>query len=367
MPDNVPRQTDRAASGHADNGAQRPVSVVFLPNVRMQPKRAAVVAEDGPNQEREGEGIEQYGVVGKERDLHGFPWNPLANKGAMWAGLDLLRALKVLLFDRKAEVIVSVFESNALFVLMLRRLFFFKPKIVLWEVSGRGWPKRDRILDYVVPRVDHVFVLTEDQRVKVEAQYRLRNPARVLGFAIDDTFFRAQGQAGEGRFVLAVGDDISRDYPTLIEACRQAGLPLKLRSNAKFAVPDDASHVTFVNRLSYKELRDLYDQATIVVVPLKQADYPGGITAIYEAMSMSKPLIVSRTSMTIGLVSDGEDGVLVAPGDPADMATALLSLWNDQPVRQALGSAARHRLERDYSHTAYIRRFAALLRQAAGS
>lgn len=349
MPNNLPHQVD----------------VVFLPNVKMQPKRAAVVAEDGPDSGGKNGGIAQYGVQGIERDLHAFPWNPLANKGSLYAGLDLLRALKVLLFDRKADVIVSVFESNVLFVLMLRRLFRFKPQIVLWEVSGRGWPKRDKILDYVVPRVDRVFVLTEAQRVAVEAQYKLRHPAQVLGFAIDDAFFRSQPAPLDGGYVLAVGDDISRDYPTLIEACRQAGVPLKLRSNAKFAMPDDVAHVSFVGRLSYKELRTLYEEATLVVVPLKPADYPGGITAIYEAMAMSKPLLASRTTMTAGLVRHDEEGVLVTPGDPAELAAALSRLWGDPATRASMGTAARQRLERDFSHDRYIERFASLLRQAA--
>jgi len=366
MPDNVQRKNDTAAPYPPASRYGHDVSVVFLPNVKMQSKRAAVAAEDGPNPGREGGGIEQYGVNGIERDLHAFPWNPLVNKGSLLAGLDLLRAVKVLLFDRKADVIVSVFESNVFFVLMLRRLFRFKPKIVLWEVSGRGWPKRDKILDYVVPRVDQVFVLTEDQRTTVEAQYRLRHPAQILGFAIDDEFFRSRPDVSDGQYVLAVGDDISRDYPTLIEACRQAGLPLKLRSGAKFAMPDDVSHVSFVGRLSYKELRELYEKATIVVVPLKQSDYPGGITAIYEAMSMSKPLVVSRTTMTTELVQHDEEGMLVTPGDPVGLASTLSALWHDQEARTSLGHAARQRLERDFSHTRYMQRFATLLRQVAG-
>lgn len=361
MPENSVSHNDYTALSAGPAG--RPVNVVFLPNVRMGIKRAAITAEGGPSQLREKRGFEKNGVMRTGRDLHSFPWNPLVKKGTLLAGLDLLRALKVLLFDRKADVIVSVFESNVFFVLLLRGLFRFKPKIVLWEISGRGWGIRDKLLDYVVPRIDHVFVLTEDQRRKVEAQYKLRNPAQVLGFAIDDEFFRSTSQNTDERYVLAVGDDVSRDYPTLIEACRLAGIPLKLRSNAKFVMQENASHVSFVGRLSYKELRDLYEGATIVVVPLKPADYPGGITAIYEAMAMSKPRVISRTDMTANLVSDGEDGIFVSPEDAVELSKVLLTLWNDKQMCTALGLAARKRLERDFSYDQYIQRFAMLLRE----
>lgn len=342
------------------------IRAVFLPNVKMGIKRAAILAEQGPDLDRERRLFQHFGVTSVERDLHSFPWNPLAKKGTLLAGLDLLRALKVLLFERKADVIVSVFESNAFFILLLRKLFFFKPKIVLWEVSGRGWALRDKILDYVVPRVDHVLVLTEDQRAKVEARYQLRNPAKVVGFAVDDEFFRSVPGSPDGRYVLAVGDDVSRDYPTLVEACRLAGLPLKLRSNAKFPMPENASHVSLVGRLSYKELRQLYQGASIVVVPLKPADYPGGITAIYEAMSMGKPLVLSRTTMTAGFITHGEDGMFVEPGDALALSKELSTLWNDLPAAAALGQAARAKLEREFSYDRYMRRFASLLRQAAG-
>ncbi|HAB65666.1 MAG TPA: hypothetical protein DCE49_16095 [Pseudomonas sp.] len=363
MPTHVPRQEENPRTPR--NATERPLTAVFLPNVKMSRKRAAITAEGGPDQLREARGFARHGVEVRERDLHDFPWNPLARRGTLLAGLDLLRALKVLLLDRKADVIVSVFESNVFFILLLRRLFNFKPRIVLWEVSGRGWRIRDRILDYVVPRVDQVLVLTERQRREVESRYALRNPAQVLGFSIEDQFFRSRPPAVDQRYVLAVGDDVSRDYPTLVEACRIAGLPLKLRSNMRSAVPADASQVSLVGRLSYQQLRELYEGATIVVVPLKAVDYPGGITAIFEAMAMSKPLVLSRTAMTADFISDGAEGIFVEPTDPAALAASLSALWNDAPRCAALGSAARRRLERDYAYDHYIERFAGMLRRAA--
>jgi glycosyltransferase involved in cell wall biosynthesis len=366
MPDNIAFNSNSAQPIGTSGSLEYPVNVVFLPNVRMGPKRAALVAESGPDPLREVRGFERYGVIRAERDLHSYPSNLLAKKGSLLAGLDILRALKTLVFDRDADVIVSVFESNVLFILMLRKLFRFKPRIVLWEVSGRGWKMRDRILDYVVPRVDRVLVLTEAQRQEVEAHYRLRHPAQLLGFAIDDHFFHPAARKANERYVLAVGDDVSRDYPALIEACRLANLPLKLRSSAKLSVPENTPNVSFVGRLSYKELRDLYAEATIVVVPLKPADYPSGITAIYEAMAMGKPLIASRTGTSCNFIRHGEDGILVDPQNPVELGNALSALWNDEPARDALGAAARKRLDCDFSYDQYIQRFAAFLRQAAG-
>jgi len=344
------------------------LKVVFLPNVRMRERRANLIAQGGPDPLRELNGFVENGVTPGERDLHSFPFNPLAKKGSFLAGLDPLRALKVLVFDRKADVIVSVFESNIFFVLLLKKLFFFKPKIVLWEVSGRGWAKRDKVLDFVLPRVDHVLVLTQDQKKEVESLYKLRAPAHVVGFAIDDHFFAPKCSREQGEpYVLAVGDDIGRDYPSLITACRELGLPLKLRSSAKIpALVGLTAGVTVLGRQSYEELRDLYAGATIVAVPLKAVDYPSGITAVFEAMSMGKPLITSRTGTTADFISHGQNGILVTPESPADLSRELHALWNDKALQEKLGANARKSLDEKYSYNIYIRRFAGYLRAAAG-
>jgi glycosyltransferase involved in cell wall biosynthesis len=341
------------------------VKVVFLPNVKMANKRANIIIEDGPNPLREIQGFAKNGVSFFERDLHSFPLNLLANKGSFLAGLDPLRALKVLLFDRHADVIVSVFESNIFFILLLGRFFRFKPKVVLWEVSGRGWPKRDKVLDYVLPRVDHVLVLTKHQKKQVDSLYKLRNPAALLGFAIDDCFFLADQQKKPDRgYVLAVGDDVSRDYSTLIEACRGLSLPLKIRSSAKFVIPEESkSLISTVGRLTYTELRDLYDGATVVVVPLKLADYPGGITAVFEAMAMGKPLIASRTGTTSDFISNGEDGILITPECSAELSNAIITVWNNKELAKKLGDSARARLDKEFSYDSYIKRFALHLRR----
>lgn len=355
----------RANKTQSDIKTTLPVKIVFLPNVKMANKRASVFTEDGPNPLREIHGFTKNGVSFFERDLHSFPLNPLAKKGSFLAGLDPLRALKVLLFDRHADVIVSVFESNVFFILLLGRFFRFKPKVVLWEVSGRGWPKRDKVLDYVLPRVDHVLVLTEDQKKQVDSLYKLRNPAEIVGFAIDDCFFSADPQRKlDQGYVLAVGDDISRDYPTLIEACRGLGLPLKIRSSAKYVIPEESkSLISTIGRLTYKELRALYDGATIVVVPLKLADYPGGITAVFEAMAMGKPLIASRTGTTSDFILNGEDGILITPECSTELSKAIFTIWNNKELAKKLGNNARVRLDKEFSYDTYIKRFAVHLRR----
>lgn len=346
-----------------------PLRVVFLPNVRMKEKRGRFQPGTGPNPQREIDGFITHGVIPVERDLNRWPWNPLAGKGAFFAGFDPLRAFVVMIRERHADIIVSTFESNIFLILLLKKIFRFKPKIVLWDLSGRGWTKRDRVLDYIVPRVDRVFALTVDQQRKTDARYKLRAPAELIGFAIDDNFFMPtdQKQLDLG-YVLAVGDDIGRDYPLLIEACRGMRCKLILRTSSHLAIPDDMkASVSLVGRVSYAELRDLYAGARMVVVPLRAVDYPSGITAIFEAMAMGKAVIASTTGTTKDFISNKKTGILVAPGNTQELRDAILALLDDATLCGELGANARRAIENHLSYENYIANFAASLAQIVES
>jgi glycosyltransferase involved in cell wall biosynthesis len=342
------------------------ITALFLPNVRQ--RGASRSAGHGPDRERERSCFAAHGIVQANRDLHPFPLNPLARHGTFYAGFDLLRALRVLLFDRRADVIVSVFESNVAIILLLGRLLRFPPRIVLWEVSARGWSLRDRVRDFVLPRVDMVLVHTSHEKRTVERRHRLKAPAELIGFAVDDRFYQPM-PVQDGGYILAVGDDIGRDYPTLIAACRGTPFRLVLRTSARPLVPQDMrDQVSIRPRLSYPALRELYAAATIVVTPLRRGvEHSSGITALYESMAMGRPVIATDAPGTRDILRHGRTGLLVAAGDVAELRQALIALVRDPARRARLGAAARAAIDSEaMSYDGYITRFAAGLRRAAG-
>src|SRR5439155_16317702 len=92
-----------------------------------------------------------------------------------------------------------------------------------------------------------------------------------------------------------------RDYPTLIQAAGSLGLhvdiaaasPWSQRSNLAEQVPLPAN--VSVGRRSYAELRELYDRAAFVVVPVFDVDFQAGSLVMYEAMAMGKAIVATRT------------------------------------------------------------------------
>jgi len=78
------------------------------------------------------------------------------------------------------------------------------------------------------------------------------------------------------------------------------------------------------------------------VFALPSIDEPFG-RAVVEAMAVELPVIGTRSGGVPEIVVQGETGLLVAPGDAADLAKALLRLVRDADLRRAMGRAGRAR------------------------
>jgi glycosyltransferase involved in cell wall biosynthesis len=161
-----------------------------------------------------------------------------------------------------------------------------------------------------------------------------------------DTSFWSGSSAGECRGSVVSAGREHRDYQTLVSA---------LPDGAHLTIAD---HSVFTPRATRREpeawprtvkrvaldapgLRELYRRAEVVVVPVIESGMPAGITTLLEAMSMGKAVIVTETSELRGVVQHGETGLVVKPGDVAEMRAAIRSLMASPSTRQVFGSAAR--------------------------
>jgi glycosyltransferase involved in cell wall biosynthesis len=85
---------------------------------------------------------------------------------------------------------------------------------------------------------------------------------------------------------------------------------------------------------------------------------------LLEAMAEGLPCVATDVGDVVAAV--GEDAVVVPPGDPAALATALAALLADPARRAALGRRARARAVRSFDAGDMSRRTFALLAGAAG-
>ncbi len=87
---------------------------------------------------------------------------------------------------------------------------------------------------------------------------------------------------------------------------------------------------------------------------------------VLEAMALRVPVVTSRVGGHGELVTDGVDGLLIAPGDVDGLAAALARLLADPELAAQLGAAGRARVAQDYSVEAMIARTRAVYARALG-
>jgi glycosyltransferase involved in cell wall biosynthesis len=175
------------------------------------------------------------------------------------------------------------------------------------------------------------------------------SPGRVTltPFMVDQHFFsEAAVPAGRQRMICSAGLE-RRDYPTLMAAVDGLDAKVVIAAASPWSKWTDSSGAmepppnVDVRRLGFVDLRQLYAESSLVVMPLQDTDFQAGITTILEAMAMARPVICTRTTGQTDTIVDGQTGIYVRPDDPRTLRDAIVSLLDDPDRAARLGHAAR--------------------------
>jgi glycosyltransferase involved in cell wall biosynthesis len=156
-----------------------------------------------------------------------------------------------------------------------------------------------------------------------------------------------------GPFFLFVG--VFRYYkglPVLIEAIRRTGYPVVMVGDGplgpeirELAKTSGATSAHFTGSISEEDKMALLQLSTAIVFPSPNRAEAFGMSLLEGAM-MGKPMITCEIGTGTSYVNvRDETGLVVAPNDPADLARAMQTLWNDRGLRELMGRRAMLRFE----------------------
>jgi glycosyltransferase involved in cell wall biosynthesis len=197
-------------------------------------------------------------------------------------------------------------------------------------------------------RIDSMLVYATAQREFAVRELGMPpEHVHLMSFMVDTEFFSPDAVVPRPRRMICTAGLEFRDYDTLVEAVRDldvevviaAASPWSKRRNEVGEQPLPGN-VT-VCKLSQFELRQLYADAMFVVMPLRESDFQAGVTAILEAMAMSKAVVCTRTTGQTDVIVDGETGLYVPPSDAVGMRKAIAELLGDPNEAARLGAAGR--------------------------
>jgi glycosyltransferase involved in cell wall biosynthesis len=100
--------------------------------------------------------------------------------------------------------------------------------------------------------------------------------------------------------------------------------------------------VRFESGITNERMIELYAEAEVAVVP---SLYEGFSLPAVESMACGVPLVTTTGGALPEVVGeDGETGLLVRPGDPGELAAAIVRVLGDREVAARLADNGRRRV-----------------------
>lgn len=216
------------------------------------------------------------------------------------------------------------------------------------------------VLGRVLRGAERVVVFTAEQRGVMAAKYGI-DPERIVVIpnGVADAFYYD-------------GERFPRPKPRLLFVGRlaiQKNLPLLLRALAgisnqfettivgdgalegslkELAARLDLRNVRFYGRADGDELRELYRNADVFVLPSEREGMP---LVLLEALAMGLPVVATDIGGTRDVVRNGGNGLLVPSDDAVALRTALLSVADNRDAYRVMSKESR-RLADQYSWSA---------------
>jgi glycosyltransferase involved in cell wall biosynthesis len=273
---------------------------------------------------------------------------------------------------RKISKCDLVVVKDSFSVLVSLACILFRKPVVYYD-SMFQFPKQKLRVKFTEFCINHSAITLAYSRTQMELWERSANlkagKIKVIDYVIDTDFYvqRQCASKSVGGNVLAVGRDVGRDYITLCEAVESSETRLKLNLVAlPYLLPGkplDREKIHYMEHIEYQRLFELYAEASVVVVPLKDGiTYPSGIRAVLEAVALDRPVICTRTDYLAELFDDGEDIIFVNANDPAQLLKKMEELLLDADLRLKLITNAKNKLLNRFDYDDFKGGFLALLK-----
>jgi glycosyltransferase involved in cell wall biosynthesis len=241
------------------------------------------------------------------------------------------------------------------------------------------------LLSLKIDRAAFVVTCTSANRQYLR-KFEKHTPSKIrtIYHGLDLSLFQPRReQAVSPHRILSVGRLVEKKgFLTLVEACsllreRRVSFECLIVGGADSFQPvveerirrlELSSYISIRSAVTQEELRDIYESSSVFVLAcqvLENGDRDGIPNVLAEAMAMQLPVVSTDISGIPELVRSGENGLLVPPSAPAELAAALQLLLEDAPLRQRLGVNARRTITEVFDSSENIRQLAELFQSGS--
>lgn len=322
--------------------------------------------------------IHEAGPIGLEIERTGVPFKVLGLNPGVRRPFDVLR-LRDFLYECQPDIVHTFLLTGSLygrFAAMMARV----PVVIGTEVNvyerkrplhalAERWLMRDT--DAVVASAESVrdFYIRQVKAdpSKVEVIYNAVDWAQLQATVGPDEF-RASVDVPVGAPLLTIIARLTeqKGHRILLDAMARPDLahahllvvgdgPLREALERQVSGLGLSGRVRFVG--ARRDLGNILGATDVFVMP---SFWEGLPLAMVLAMGAGLPVVATRVAGIPEVVQDGVTGLLVPPGDSAELGAALSRVVNDDTTRVLLGQAARAFVRPRFGVDGYVRSVTAL-------
>lgn len=248
--------------------------------------------------------------------------------------------------------LLFVYSDRLMFPVVNMRLIGLLPRIPTVYIA-MGLPEKfeqfrnkSKLPIYLAEfgRLERIISLSKVQADVLKNKYGLGN-VEFMRDGVDTSYFMPV-KASQDVDVLSIGADPFRDFKTLLAAAAKlSSFSFRIITSRPIAATlnDLPANIEILIDRPMGEIRDYLSQCRLLALPVRDNTYSGATTVFLQAMSIGKAVIANP----VGANKEGYpfiDGInclMVRPGEPEALASAIHTLIENAGRRKAMGEEAR--------------------------
>ncbi len=220
-----------------------------------------------------------------------------------------------------------------------------------------------RLVKWALENTDVVLVLSESWKTFILGAAEKANVIVINNYVTmptgaskkkseDDFNVLFLGILGERKGVF----DLLKAWPEVLKKSPTAKLLIggngEIEKSKQLAASLGISHaVEFLGWVDEVEKQSFLELAHVFVLPSYNEGLP---MSVLEAMSYEVPVVTTTVGGIPELIQNGENGILIEPGDQSALSSALIKLGLDDRYRNAIAKAGKKRVKESFSDQTVI-------------
>tara|TARA_A100001388_G_scaffold265074_1_gene236916 strand:- start:109 stop:1221 length:1113 start_codon:yes stop_codon:yes gene_type:complete len=257
----------------------------------------------------------------------------------------------------KANIVICTTNSLGVTLSFLKTLGLVKSKIIF--ICMGLFKKKPNFLklcifQFILKKIE-LLTLSKSE-YKFLKSFLLHSKVEYLPFGVDAEFWLPKKKDNKCEaYVLAVGNDLARDWKLLVNSWEEGFPNLKIISSLpintlkkNIEVIEGNWHSKTLNDI---EMRNLYRNSEFIIIPLKETIQPSGQSTCLQAMGCSKAVVLTKVKgiWDDDLMKHKENVFFIRSGNELDLKNSVKTLVDDINLREFLGKGGRNLISSNFN------------------